>query len=196
MPPKLLTPEVHEAIVQAVRTGMHESHAALYAGILPETYYAWRARGRAALARAMADGIDYPPSEEPYVRLVEDVALATGELAAEAHNVIYTAAQRDPHWARWLLERRFPNQYSGKPDTQIEAIAVSSNGSAVTVSASLSGTPSTDDKESERTSETRQRLADLVTILRGLAEAGALGQGNRDDDPPFVGGDAPDSEIT
>jgi hypothetical protein len=91
-----LTPQVQEAIVQALTLGAVHAHACAYAGIDHATFYRWLQKGEAGLA--------------PYREFYEGVK------RAEARSVVgwlakIEAAANAGHWqaAAWKLERRYPH---------------------------------------------------------------------------------------
>lgn len=119
-PPKL-TPEITEAVCDALRDGLSIEGACARAGISPATYYEYNKRGRdgdtrftefaAETARARAD---------VERRLIESVEWAAGErirkraLGSGDAMEIIDEAERDWRAAAWLLERKYPGEYGAR----------------------------------------------------------------------------------
>ncbi|MFQ5592173.1 MAG: transposase [Phycisphaerae bacterium] len=114
--PTKLTPEVHAAIIEAIELGATYEHAAGYAGIDESTFYRWRNRGEAELARVGASPRrSVRKSEEPFVEFRKALKKAVGVAAVRWLRVLEEAAsgKRDGQWqaAAWKLERRHPRDY-------------------------------------------------------------------------------------
>lgn len=119
--PTKLTPEITEAVCDALVEGLSIEGACARAGIAPSTYYDWNARGAdgealfvefaEATARARAE------VEE---RLLESVEWAAGErirkkaLGQGRDAEIVDEVERDWRAAAWLLERKFPGAYGNR----------------------------------------------------------------------------------
>lgn len=93
-----LTPEVQEAVVQAVALGATHELAALYAKLSRDTVWRWLKRGEADL-------------EGPYRAFALAVREAEAKSAAQCLALIRSAAKGSWQAAAWLLERRFGDHY-------------------------------------------------------------------------------------
>jgi hypothetical protein len=96
-----LTPEVEQAICQAILAGNGLEVAAEYVGIASRTIRRWRARGQKA-------------KSGPFVRFVR--AIKKAQAQAEVRNValIQEAGARTWQAAAWFLERRHPQRWGLK----------------------------------------------------------------------------------
>lgn len=96
--PSLLTAQVQHRLLAALRAGAPRSAAAGLAGVAPRTLRDWMARG--------AGG------EEVFADLHREVLLAESVCQLRALGLVLKSAQTDPKAAMWLLERRFPGEWS------------------------------------------------------------------------------------
>lgn len=116
--PTSLTPEVHKAIIDAVRAGNFLSTAAAASGVHRNTVYGW-------LARADAEDAD-----ELYVTFAREYLKADAENEMARVEAILSAKPGIPQvsgpdvWTNhaWYLERRYPAKYSGKVRATVEEI--------------------------------------------------------------------------
>jgi hypothetical protein len=99
--PTKLTPEVTEAICQAIRIGTPQKYAAEGNGIAEDTLLGWMRRGAAA--------------EEPYDKFFEAVTRARADCVKR---LVINSQGDGPSGARWLLERRYPSEFGNR--TKIE----------------------------------------------------------------------------
>ena len=97
--PSKLTPEVVEAIVEAVASGLSRRFAALSAGVSTRTLFAWQQAGR-------------QKKGEEFVQFLHRIKKAEGEAVAVRMRQIDRAA-RNGKWqaAAWWLERMHPDVY-------------------------------------------------------------------------------------
>ena len=101
--PSKLTPEITEALCEALRTGLTYEDACLSTGIGVETFRRWRVLGESARTGK-------------YLAFWGDVVRAMAEWKAIIHTGIMTE-QGDTHFARLkldLLSKRHPKDYSEK----------------------------------------------------------------------------------
>lgn len=107
--PSKLDDVLQGKLVARIRAGAFAEQAARACGIAPSTFYAWQARGRAAIASGTK-----AKAEQPFVSLVEalDEALADAEI--HATTVLRAAMGDDWRAAAWYLERRHPKRWSRK----------------------------------------------------------------------------------
>lgn len=91
-PPRLMEPDVHKKLVEATRTGTPVELAAQYAGVSPRAFQEWLARGRDE-AENIADGAEPKATEEPYLRLWDEVSQARATAAVHSVQAIRRAVQ-------------------------------------------------------------------------------------------------------
>lgn len=91
-----LTPEVHDAIVQAVRSGLPIVLAAAKVGVRKHTIYAWLKKGRAE-----------DEQREPFASFATDVDRARALYAESMVGIVGDHAPKDYKAATWMLERQF-----------------------------------------------------------------------------------------
>lgn len=105
-----------ELMVAAVQAGQPYSRAAALAGVPVRQFHAWMKRGREAIeAEVTHDELNEPgpfERDDPYQGFAERIiaASARGELRILSH--VNKAAERDWRAGAWLLERRFPDEYT------------------------------------------------------------------------------------
>jgi hypothetical protein len=114
--PTLLTPQVQETIVNAVRIGSYLDDAASLAGINRATLFRWIAWGKDANDKA-EEGLELDERDETYRDFCDAVEKARADATLRNIGVIQTAAQ-DGSWqaAAWYLERTNPRKW-GRHDT-------------------------------------------------------------------------------
>jgi hypothetical protein len=114
--PTLLTPQVQETIVNAVRIGSYLDDAASLAGINRATLFRWIAWGKDANDK-LQDGIELDEREETYRDFCDAVEKARADATLRNIGIIQTAAQNGS-WqaAAWYLERTNPRKW-GRHDT-------------------------------------------------------------------------------
>lgn len=107
-----ITPELTQAIADAVQVGVYPSVASEMNRVSESTYYRWMARGLAA------DGVEGepPPEEAPYHGFWEAIKEAAAKAEARNLEIIAQAASQgiEGQWqaAAWWLERTRPHRYS------------------------------------------------------------------------------------
>jgi hypothetical protein len=106
--PTLLTDEVEERILRAIRAGNFRGTAAQWAGIGDRTLRDWLKRGE--------------EDEESREGLFRQ-RLLEAEQSAEIRMVglISKAAERDPRHAQWWLERKHPDRWGRKDRISLDA---------------------------------------------------------------------------
>lgn len=112
----LLTPEMEERILTAVRAGNYLDDAARYAGITDRTIFNWMKRGRDALDAAGGDDDLVDPDEQMYVRFFRSVERARSAAVVRNLSIIQRAAEVNWQAAAWYLERTNPRKW-GRRDT-------------------------------------------------------------------------------
>jgi len=118
---RLLTPELQERFIDALKTGGYIDDAAAYTGIGAATAFNWLDRGRKERERLTAFPDAKPdPVETPFVDFLEAVETARAATQLRAIAQIQKAAA-DGTWqaAAWYLERSAPGKWSRKDRTEI-----------------------------------------------------------------------------
>ena len=97
--PSSFTPERAEKLLAAVRKGVPYVHAAAAAGISFDTFNRWRQKGE------NGEG-------EEYCEFCEQLAQAESEAVSLLVGRIMEASRKDWRAAVWMLQRRFPKEWS------------------------------------------------------------------------------------
>lgn len=108
--PSKLTPEVQQRVIGALRLGLSRSAAAGVGRIAPRTLRDWLSRGERG--------------EAPFDDLLEAVETAEGQAQAKLTGMLLKAASGDPKVTKWLLERRFPEDWGRRSANKGEDRAV------------------------------------------------------------------------
>lgn len=134
--PTLLTPQVQDTIINAVRIGSYLDDAASLAGVARGTLFRWLAWGRDAGNRSDA-GDELDDRDLLYRDFCDAVEKARADAMLRNIGVIQTAAQNGT-WqaAAWYLERTNPKKW-GRHDT-VEVTG--SDGGAIQVEISVKDT--------------------------------------------------------
>ena len=103
--PRLLTPEVQEAICEAMEFGATLEIAAQAAGIGARTLDEWLQHGRKELR-------ENPDAEGPCANFVRAVNIASAKLERDLLANIQAEAEKNWTARAWLLERKFPQRYA------------------------------------------------------------------------------------
>lgn len=114
--PTVLTDDVQERIVTAIRAGSYLDDAANYAGISYRTVLRWVERGRIADSE-LSDGNEITDDELPFWQFWQSVENARAQAVIRNVGIIQSAAQ-DGQWqaAAWYLERTNPRKW-GRHET-------------------------------------------------------------------------------
>lgn len=116
--PSKLTPEVFNAVMQALRAGNYQEVAARYAGVAESTYWAWLDRGRKERER-IEDDVPPDPNEALYVDFLDEVEQARASAEVRMVGLIAQAAKNTWQAAAWYLERSKPNQWGRRDRHEI-----------------------------------------------------------------------------
>jgi transposase len=114
--PTILTPVIHDTIVNAVRIGMYVDDAAAMAGVHRATVFRWIAKGRDVIEKRDA-GEQLDDNEQLYGDFCDAVEKARADATLRNIGVIQQAAS-DGTWqaAAWYLERTNPKKW-GRHET-------------------------------------------------------------------------------
>lgn len=125
----IISEEIIDRIVTAVRGGNYLDDSARYAGIGERTIFEWLAKGREAL-EAAGDDIDLvPPDRQLYARLTQAVEKARSDAVVRNLTLIQRAAETNWQAAAWYLERTNPRKWGRRDTVEITG----ENGGAVRV---------------------------------------------------------------
>lgn len=124
--PSLLTPELEEKILRAIRAGVPFKTAAQAHGITYTTFQNWRVRGRDARARAEEHEQTIPDEDAPYVAFLDGVQRARDEGKAALITLWRQAAATDWRAARALLAIYEPEVYAerSRHDVHVQSSGV------------------------------------------------------------------------
>ena len=113
--PTALTKEVHDLIVDAIKLGNYQEHAANAAGITAATFYNWIDRGKRERERLSNPDEKPNPKEAVFLEFFEAVEKAKALAIAQNVAVIQRAAATGT-WqaAAWWLERTAQKVYGRK----------------------------------------------------------------------------------
>lgn len=117
--PPTITEEVTERIANLIRGGAYLEQAAIIAGVPRQTLYDWIRRGREhpesiyarfsyTIERAIAE------CEMRDVQVIDAFAQGRPARVNENGEVVEEPIKRNPNWAAWRLERRFPSRWGGR----------------------------------------------------------------------------------
>ena len=99
--PTKLTPDVQQTLVFALSEGATIEHACDYAGINPDTFYAWMQRGAAG--------------EAEFSEFSESVTRARGRgVVTDLSTISKAGLAGDWKAAAWRLQHRYPAEYGAK----------------------------------------------------------------------------------
>jgi hypothetical protein len=136
--PTKLTPEVHRAIVEAIREGASRQAAATRGGVAYATLAEWVARGNGTHA-------DREQSAE-FAEFAKDLHAAEADFEQSlVKNVMaYSAMGDKPDWRgpAWILERRFSDRWGKTTRTELTG----KDGGPVAVASTVDVTKLTDEQ--------------------------------------------------
>ena len=131
--PSKLTPELQEQIRTAIREGgCTYADACLRVGIAKSTFKRWKQKGQEQARGRFSDFCDLleeaeagfkatrlqrlvDAAEKSKVRVRKTVrSMGEGDDAKIFQEVVEDTVLPDPKWDAWLLERKYPEQYSRK----------------------------------------------------------------------------------
>jgi len=114
----LLTDEMHDRIIGALRLGNYVEHAATYAGVSRATLYNWLKKGDAARQKRDNDE-ELSENEHRYARFSEEVDSARAAAIVRNVGIIQQAAQTNWQAAGWFLERTAPQHFGRQIRTEL-----------------------------------------------------------------------------
>lgn len=124
--PTKLDDERQAKIVDYLRSGVPQEAAAYASGITARTLHAWKARGQKAIDKIRKDGDEEPPDDKipvcdrPFVQFLHAVDAARHEAEARMALFVARAAQTDPKWAAWWLDRAFPERWAQRQQMTVQ----------------------------------------------------------------------------
>lgn len=107
-----LTPEVHDAIVSAVKLGNYESVAYRSAGVKESTFFKWKQKGNASIERE---------DDDIYAQLVQDINLALAFAETDGVSELRHHGKRSYTATIEFLARRYPQRWGKQDKVQIDA---------------------------------------------------------------------------
>lgn len=128
--PSGLTEEIKTQLVNAIKVGAYQEHAAAFVGVSRGTYFLWMQRGYAERLRLDEDLMTEPnEGEARYLDLFDAVSQARGLAAVRnVENVAKAANNGDWRASAWWLERSFPKIWGrdlgGIEVTEIDVSAI------------------------------------------------------------------------
>ena len=166
--PRLLTPEVQEAICEAIENGATLEIAAQAAGIAPRTLDEWLHHGRKELQ-------ENPDAAGPCANFVRAANVASAKLETDLLATIQAASEKNWTASAWLLERKHPSRYA-----KVDRLRVSGD--------------ETNDKPVKTVS--REEMHDrLIEKIANVAEK-ALDKMGKVDEPEVIEGDVIEDDDT
>lgn len=118
--PTILTPELQDKILEAVRAGAYVETAVKAAGVSKQTFYNWLKRGNREKKRlAKNTRARMRKREAPYVEFVDAIQKTFAE--AELRDLVLIGIAAKTQWqaAAWRLERKFPQRYARRERHEI-----------------------------------------------------------------------------
>ena len=104
-----ISKQLTNTVAEAIRQGYPNRFACAIAGIAEKTYYRWRKRGEEILD---AGGVCETKMDDACLYFYFQTEQAHADYVHMLMGIILEAAERDWKAAAWVLERRFPKEYS------------------------------------------------------------------------------------
>ena len=135
--PTVLTDEVQERIITAIKAGSYLDDAAAYAGISYRVVFDWLAKGNDAQQRIQAGDTDLADNDHKYLQFMQAVENARAQAVVRNVGIIQSAAQNG-QWqaAAWYLERTNPRKWGRHETVEITG----ADGGAIQVEHSVKDT--------------------------------------------------------
>lgn len=105
--PSIISQDKIELIVSALHAGAFVETAVQYAGIHKDTYYEWKKKGEREAYNAYTEDRKVVTELQVYVDFADAINKAEAEAEMSLLGIVRKAAKDDPHYAQWLLDRRF-----------------------------------------------------------------------------------------
>lgn len=104
-----ITPEIHEKVVSASKTGLTFTEAVMASGYNSRVARSWENRGKVAIARLMEgeDRSSLSMTDRNAADLVDAVEVARSQAKVFLLGLIIQDARTDTNSAKWLLEAQF-----------------------------------------------------------------------------------------
>jgi transposase len=118
--PSTITAEKVAAIIQGVRAGMSYTGAAKRVGVYQQLASWWKTMGTKLDLRDDLDYSKLSEAEQLYIVLARGVTLAEGTYEWEQLCKLHREAEGDWRARAWLLERRFPEEWSRKLQLRVD----------------------------------------------------------------------------
>lgn len=124
----ILTPELQDTIVSALKAGNYLDDSARYAGVSERTVYLWIHKGRVAREN-LEEGVEPTANELRYIQFLQAVEKARSDAVVRNLTIIQKAAN-DGQWqaAAWYLERTNPKKWG-----RYETVEVTGQDTTITV---------------------------------------------------------------
>lgn len=118
--PVKLTEKTIKDISDAISIGATQKMAAGYAGVTEKTFYNWRDEAEAEVERLKDPEAKYDQKKRLFLLLLQSVSKAQANAGISWLNVVNNAAQTDPKWATWMLEKKFPVDFGKQEKVDID----------------------------------------------------------------------------
>ena len=104
-----ISKQLTNTVAEAIRQGYPNRFACAIAGIAEKTYYRWRKRGEEVLE---AERVCENKMDDACLYFYLQTERAHADYVSRLMAIIHKAVERDWKAVVWLLERRFPEEYS------------------------------------------------------------------------------------
>lgn len=150
--PNKLTEKVIKDISDAISIGSPQKMAAGFAGVSERIFYDWLAEAEAEIERLKDSEAKYNPAKRLLLQLSQSIQDAQANAGVSWLNVVNSAAQTDPKWATWMLEKKFPVDFGKQEKVDID---VTSGGNPLdeVLSRALSKAYGSEDEDNDESRE-------------------------------------------
>lgn len=122
--PTKLTPETQQEIATAIEIGCTYKDAACYAGVSYQSFRSWLRMGKDIAQKLITGELveeALATKEREYLEFYEAIEQAEADCAVTMQSIIYNAAQSEPRWAVWWLERRRAEDYGATQKLDLQS---------------------------------------------------------------------------